>query len=243
VTGPRRGATPEQQVVALGRLLEDTNRQIEALKGELERRFNAQAGDVAEANRGAAQATRAAKKALDLIVELSERLGDDQGGEQEREMPANLLMPDDPEQVLLAMRELKTWLRAVYVRYEGSGDSPAPVLSDCWAWHTAAVVELWTLYRMWLAAYQGPKASDQLVADWHDRYRPGTVRRVNAALTGCRPSKHADRMRYRPPGVHGTEMLPELAGWMVVGQHGQASPPEPTAAMVKEAEARQEQYE
>jgi hypothetical protein len=244
VTTPRKGATPEQQVVALGRLIEDQARQITAMKEELERRFNAQAGLVAGAVRDAAAAkgevTAAkgtAKKALDLVVSVAENLGigDD---EKERELPVNVLMPRSSEDALEALEELRDWLRSIYVRYEGAGDQPTPILSDCWAWHSGAVAELYALYRMWDAAFEGPKASDQLVADWHDRYRPGTVRRVNAVLRDCRPEKHVDRMKYRPPGVHGDELLDDLANWMVNGEYGRQSPPPPTPAMVADARAR-----
>jgi hypothetical protein len=245
MTAPRKGATPEQQVVALGRLIEDQARQITALKDEIERRFNAQAGDVSGVARTAEDLARDvgtakanAKKALELVVSVAEQLAAAEADDEERKRPLNLLMPEDRDAALEALRELRDWLRAVYVRYEGGGDQAAPVLSDCWAWHTGAVTELYVLHRMWFAAYQGPRASDQLVADWHDRYRPGTVRRVNAALKECRPEKHVDRMRYRPPGVHGDELLDDLADWMVTGEHGRKAPPPPTPAMVADARAR-----
>ena len=238
MTTQRKGATPEQQVVALGRLIEDQARTIAALKDEIERRFNAQAGDVAELRRESGQAARASTRALALITDVAERLGDEQAEPEERVLPVNLLMAADGNAVAEVLEELRAWLRAVYIRYEGSGDQPAPVLSDCWAWHPGAVTELHTLYRVWLAAFEGPRASDQAVADWHDRYRPGTVRRVNASLADCRPEKHVDQMRYRPRGVYGDEMLGELAEWMVTGDYGQLAPPSPTPAMVADSRAR-----
>lgn len=234
MTTPRKGATAEEKIVALGRLIEEQSRKIDALTAELDRRFNANAVDVADAKRDAGHADRTARRALDLIVEVSKQISEGEGGEEEpRKLPANLLMPEDVDELLTMLRELRTWLRTVYMRYGGNDDDPdRPTLSGCWAWHPGAVTELWTLYRMWLAAYQGPKASDQAVADWHDRYRPGTVRRVNAALRGCWLEKHTDRMAYKPPAVRGDELLHELATWMVEGGFGEASPPAPTPGML-----------
>lgn len=238
MTTQRPRATPEQQVVALGRLIEEQARTITALQGEIERRFDAQAGDVAELRRESGRAARTSTQALALITDVAERLGEDQGEAQERVLPVNLLMATDGGATAEVLDELHGWLRAVYVRYEGTGDQPAPILSDCWAWHPGAVTELHALYRVWLAAFDGPRASDQAVADWHDRYRPGTVRRVNAALRECRPEKHVDPMKYRPPGVHGDELLGELAAWMVTSDYGRKAPPPPTLGMVTDSRAR-----
>jgi hypothetical protein len=238
MTAPRKGATPEQQVVALGRLIEEQARTIAALKDEIERRFNAQAGDVAELRRVSAQATRTSTQALALITDVATRLGEDQAGEPEHTPPVNLLLAGDGDATTQVLEQLRDWLRAVYVRYEGAGDQPAPFLSDCWVWHPGAVTELHALYRMWVVAFESPRASDQAVADWHDRYRPGTVRRVNAALRDCRPEKHADPMKYRPPGVYGDELLGELAEWMVTGDYGRKAPPVPTPAMVVDSRTR-----
>lgn len=234
MTAQRKATTPEQQAVALGRLLEEQARTITALKEEIERRFNAQAGDVAELRRESGQAARTSTRALALISDVAEHLGEDQADEQ-RVLPVNLLAAGDSDATAGVLAELRDWLRAVYMRYEGSGDQPAPYLSDCWAWHPGAVTELHACYRMWLAAFEGARASDQAVADWHDRYRPGTVRRVQAALRGCRPEKHVDPLKYRPAVVRGDELLDDLARWMVTGDCGRKAPPAPTPAMVADS--------
>ena len=68
-----------------------------------------------------------------------------------------------------------------------------PRLPECWLWHPDVVEELLWLSHAWLAAYQGPAASVALAADWHDRLRPGVVRRIKAQAGSCSRERHQTR--------------------------------------------------
>jgi hypothetical protein len=92
----------------------------------------------------------------------------------------------------------------------------------------------------WLAAYHGDTASVAAAADWHDRYRPGVVRRLHtyARTRGgapCSLEQHQTRPDWDqyPVGatpVPGVEELLPIAGWWT---HYRADPaPEPPVALV-----------
>lgn len=69
------------------------------------------------------------------------------------------------------------WLDQCYLAYDGSD------LPTCWAFHPGIVAELaW----LWAAHVKVYAAGDPCrVGDWHDRYRPGVVRRIAVATRGC----------------------------------------------------------
>jgi hypothetical protein len=123
--------------------------------------------------------------------------------------------------------ELIGWLAAVYLRYADA----ATGLPECWLWHPDVVEELLWLMHAWLAAYQGPTASVTLVGDWHDRYRPGVVRRIRTSAGTCSLENHTTRDD-RPRHLGGTavpldDAVERIAAWW--GAHRDAAAPEPTA--------------
>jgi hypothetical protein len=80
-------------------------------------------------------------------------------------------------------------------------------------WHPDIVEELLWLHLAWLAAHR-PDAASSAVGDWHDRQRPGVVRRVNGYASACSLGAH------RPGGDRHTPILPTvtdaaaaIAGW------------------------------
>ena len=82
----------------------------------------------------------------------------------------------------------------------------------------------------WSAAYQGPQASVALVGDWHDRQRPGVVRRIRQSAGSCSFENHQTRAGWsrRPsaaPDVPGVEHLPSIAAWW--GARRDEAAPEP----------------
>jgi hypothetical protein len=89
--------------------------------------------------------------------------------------------------VLLA--ELAGWVGRVYLRYTDAG----PGFPECWLWHPDVVEELLWLMRAWQQAYLGETASVLAVGDWHDRYRPGVVRRVTHTAGTCSLERHTNR--------------------------------------------------
>jgi len=101
-------------------------------------------------------------------------------------------------------------------------------LPECWCWHPDLVEELLWLSRAWAAAYHGPDASVALVGDWHDRYRPGVVRRIKTVAGTCSLENH-DPTRSTPTPTVPVEQAAELIATWWATRRDQAAP-EPTAA-------------
>jgi hypothetical protein len=90
-----------------------------------------------------------------------------------------------------AVDDLLDWLAEVYLAYDGA------TLAPCWAWHPGVVEELAVLRGIHRVIYA---ETDWLrLGDWHDRYRPGVVRRVGQALAACDITQHyGDQARTVP---------------------------------------------
>lgn len=70
-------------------------------------------------------------------------------------------------------RELTGWVRWLRSRYPLARRVPS-----CWADHPEIVEELTALWLAWQAAYTEPDASLTAAADWHDRWLPGFLYRL-----------------------------------------------------------------
>ncbi len=110
------------------------------------------------------------------------------------------------EEAEALMGVLVPWLGQVYLRY------PDAALPSCWAWHPAAVEELWWLCRAWCDAYAVEEPSSQRAGDWHDRQRPAVVRRLyeDADFRRCRLANHADTTAHAHPNIPGVATLPHV---------------------------------
>lgn len=97
-----------------------------------------------------------------------------------------LAAPVGPDVVRPVLDELVGWVINVFLHYP---DARA-VLSECWLWHPDIVEELLWLMTAWQSAYAGETATVFQAADWHDRYRPGVVKRIKTAAGTCSLEKH-----------------------------------------------------
>jgi len=127
--------------------------------------------------------------------------------------------------------ELTAWLHAIFLRYPDGATS----LSECWLYHPDVVEELLWLMHAWCAAYQGPAASVALAGEWHERSRPGAVRRVKASAGACSIERHQTRPGWdqRPTGaapVPRVESVEVIARWWADARDEPA--PEPAARPV-----------
>jgi hypothetical protein len=143
--------------------------------------------------------------------------------------PSWLTLPTEPATVERVLAELCAWLHAVYLRYTDAAAS----LPECWLWHADVVEELLWLMHAWCAAYQGRSASVALAGDWHDRQRPGVVRRIRGVAGSCSPEKHMTRTGWdqTPTGavaVPGLDAVTAIAAWWAERRDDPA--PEPTPA-------------
>lgn len=155
-------------VAALARTIEAQTRDLDAMRKGL--RFTATARSV----------TDLAK----VVNNLTETLGKPtQGKAKDEPEPVRswLTLPEDHAAVEAVLAELLPWMQLVYLRYSDARTTLPP----CWLWHPEIVEELAWLMDAWTLAFEGPEASTKLVGDWHDRQRPGVMRRTGLYATGC----------------------------------------------------------
>ncbi|SFW50396.1 hypothetical protein [Amycolatopsis australiensis] len=177
------------------------------------------------------------KRLAKVVKTLAEQVNpDDEGG---RTRPLSWLdLPDgqevdrDPAELAQeVLSDLSVWLVRVFLRYSDA------VLPECWCWHPDVVEELVWLMRSWLTAYVDADATVARAADWHDRYRPGVVKRIKAATANCSLENHQDGgERHRPgPQVPSGAALAPIAAWW--GTARTSTAPEPDAEVVADARA------
>lgn len=127
-----------------------------------------------------------------------------------------------PEETRVVLRELADWVEQVYLRYPD-----ATTLPECWPWHPDAVEELTWLHAAWREAYRATTTASR-AADWHDRYRPGVVRRLGKIAT-CSLDTH-DQVTTRGATAGGgpvvlREALDAVASWWATNPHDPAPAP------------------
>jgi hypothetical protein len=105
-------------------------------------------------------------------------------------------LPTEVDTAHAVLGELLAWMQVVYLRYPDA----AAGLPDCWLWHPDVVEELLWLMQAWLAAYRHDKAVVTLAGDWHDRYRPGVIRRITTTAGRCSLENHQPRDGQPLPG-------------------------------------------
>jgi hypothetical protein len=110
--------------------------------------------------------------------------------------PSWLDLPTELDTTQAVLGELITWMEVVYLRYP---DATAG-LPDCWLWHPDVIEELLWLMHTWLAAYRDTHAPGSAAADWHDRYRPGVIRRITTLAGRCSLENHQSRDGQPLPG-------------------------------------------
>ena len=105
------------------------------------------------------------------------------------------------EQAADAWGELVTWIEQVLLPRNPSMLASMPPhrsgiarmggeWAPCWYRHPDAVDELSALYGVWKAAFTGADASAARVAEWRDRWLPGTRARLAAILADCQRDAH-----------------------------------------------------
>jgi hypothetical protein len=128
----------------------------------------------------------------------------------------------------------------VYLRY---GDA-ARDFPECWLWHPEVVEEpVWLMYA-WLAAYrEDNEASIRAAGDWHDRLRPGVVRRIHGYAKACSLENHLSGR----PRATGAPPVPVIDGGPAAAEaitawwteHRDQPGPTPTDEQMTAAAARQ----
>lgn len=139
--------------------------------------------------------------------------------------------PVDTDSVERLLGELAVWVERVYLRYADA----AKAFPECWLWHPDVIEELTWLRHAWTCAYRAEAASQALAWDWHDRYRPGVVRRLRELAGRCSLDNHTRPAAGAAPTASGLGGLGELAAWWATGRH--SSPPAPSEDVLEQARA------
>jgi hypothetical protein len=175
-----------------------------------------------------------------VVGELAEQVSGQAAGYAAARVtaPSWLDIPNDVAALTELLEDLTSWLSDVYMRYPDAVRS----LPECWLWHPEVVEELLWLMYAWHAAYRDERASVQAAGDWHDRYRPGVVRRVQELTRHCSLENHqpgnGHAMSSRPV-VPLAEAIAPIADWWAVRRD--AEPPVPTAEQLLETTTRDRQ--
>jgi hypothetical protein len=80
------------------------------------------------------------------------------------------------------LAELRQWADTVLRRHYGGYE-----LRDCWSRHIHAIWELSTLAAAWHHAYGGQRPDLARALEFHDRWLPGTMRRIAHITRTCVP--------------------------------------------------------
>jgi len=174
------------------------------------------------AMRQVATATELARLA-EVVTQLSETTATaGRRAPQADPVPSWLVLPTALADATAVLRDLRLWLGDVYLRYADA----ARGLPECWLWHPEVVEELVWLMYAWLAAYRDDDASVRAASDWHDRLRPGVVRRISDYAGTCSLELHLPGRATGAPEVPVADAVDAIAAWWT--QHRDQPGPEPT---------------
>lgn len=177
------------------------------------------------------RATRRVGELDTLVRQLGEdvtRLLDAETVDDDRPPLPSWLAVVDSTRARAMLADLADWLTRVYLRH------PDAALPACWAWHPSAVEELLWLRRAHAAAYEGRGASWRDVGDFHDRLRPGVVRRLHEAIGSCELALHTSGGDADLPAP--TVPLADALGWIAELWTTDRTSPEPTNIQLTAAE-------
>jgi hypothetical protein len=138
----------------------------------------------------------------------------------------------DYQDAELRLLRLAQWVEGIYLRY-----TDARQLPDCWLWHPDVVEELVWLCAAWSAAY-APEAPVNAAGDWHDRQRPGVVRRIRDYAGLCSLEAHlpGGEQRTPAPTAPTIDAVPAIAAWWATARDQVA--PAPSADQLDAARRR-----
>jgi hypothetical protein len=145
-----------------------------------------------------------------VVTELSETTATNRTSTAEPELvPSWLTFPARASDARAVLTDLTGWLTDVYLRYADA----ARTLPECWLWHPEIVEELVWLMYAWLAAYREDEASVRSAGDWHDRLRPGVVRRIAEYAKACSLENHLPARASGAPDVPVADAVEAIAAW------------------------------
>jgi hypothetical protein len=89
----------------------------------------------------------------------------------------------NPDTYSAQLGALRTWVDKILIPVYVTGGGYT--LAECWTDHPQAVWELGTVAVAWRRAYVRRRPDLALALDWHDRWLPGAMRRLEDATRPC----------------------------------------------------------
>lgn len=221
--------TDEERLARLEKAVRGLGREVEATRTA--QAGLAEADDVSKIGALVAQHAERLEQTAENVAELAVALKKLTAAKDKDPVLSWLTGLGEPAAARLALTDLVGWLRKVYLRY---GDAELP---ECWLWHAEVIEELVWLRQAWRAAYLG-EPSIRAVGDWHDRHRPGVVRRIDGYAGKCRLTNHLHAKQTEPDAtvrVPASDAVGLIADWWTTGRDEHA--PEPTREQQQEAAA------
>ena len=176
----------------------------------------------------AAELDRLAK----VVTDLTEMVGPPANPDDDTVL-SWLSAPTDADNTSLALGDLIGWLGTIYLRYADGVRG----LRECWLWHPDIVEELLWLMQAWGDAY-GESGSIRAVGDWHDRHRPGVVRRITEYAKACSLENHLPDRATAAPAVPVVDAAEAIALWWAHARDDRAPAPTDDQMIAAAAAAR-----
>jgi hypothetical protein len=152
-----------------------------------------------------------------LLAQLADEVAEHTKTPQTGGPTSWLAFPTDGQPAAV-LADLGDWMARIYLRFPDA----AHHLPGCWLWHPDVVEELLWLRQVWAVAYHPRSGAPTQVGDWHDRYRPGVVRRIRERAGTCSLERHSDQAVGAAPVVPVSEAVDLIASWW---RHHQLQPP------------------
>jgi hypothetical protein len=203
----------ERDSSALSAALAELGRDVEAVRRSLDDRASAD------------EVERLARVVADLAEMVTPP-----AAQAEDAVVSWLRVPVEADTTLAMLGDLIDWLATVYLRYADAVRS----LPECWLWHPDIVEELCWLQQAWAEAY-GEAGGVRAAGDWHDRLRPGVVRRIGDYAKACSLENHMPDRAAEAPQVPVVDAAEAIAVWWADARDER--PPAPTDDQMIEAAA------
>ena len=116
------------------------------------------------------------------VTELAQAVTETRDGDRERGQAAPYWIGLSPQDHTAQLAELRQWADTILRREYGGYQ-----LAACWPNHPHAIWELSTLAAEWHRTYTRNRPSLDRALEFHDRWLPGTMRRIADITRRCNP--------------------------------------------------------
>ena len=122
------------------------------------------------------------KRLRTQVTGLTQAVTETRDGDRQRGQAAPYWIGLSPQDHAAQLAELQQWTDTILRREYGGYE-----LTACWASHPHAIWELSTLAAEWHRTYSPSRPSLDRALEFHDRWLPGTMRRIAEITRRCNP--------------------------------------------------------